>query len=205
MLIQEALSSTQQGKTPTVAPQDVMVEIAGVAGITSERLASSTFMTELKPSPEADWHGIDVSAFARLHALLVAADPDLAMGSWHGDFGPWNMAIGQRVMDVWDWERFATGVPVGLDAAHYRTQVCVGANTAPLESWDQIVRDVARLLAASARSTDTAASVAASYLLAICARYRRDADRPTAALRRRMAWLSETADIAVTRVEVPSA
>jgi hypothetical protein len=40
-------------------------------------------------------------------------------GSWHGDWGPWNMVwAGERVR-LWDWERFARGVPYGLDALHY--------------------------------------------------------------------------------------
>jgi len=43
----------------------------------------------------------------------------LAWGAWHGDWTPWNMAVaGDRVL-LWDWERFETGVPAGLDQLHY--------------------------------------------------------------------------------------
>jgi hypothetical protein len=43
----------------------------------------------------------------------------LAWGAWHGDWTPWNMARdGSRVL-LWDWERFETGVPRGLDEIHY--------------------------------------------------------------------------------------
>jgi hypothetical protein len=46
----------------------------------------------------------------------------LQWGAWHGDWTPWNCAaLGGEVL-VWDWERFAVGVPVGFDALHYHLQ-----------------------------------------------------------------------------------
>lgn len=49
----------------------------------------------------------------------LAGDRPLAWGAWHGDWTPWNMASdGHRTL-LWDWERFETGVPAGLDAVHY--------------------------------------------------------------------------------------
>ncbi|PZG22285.1 hypothetical protein C1I98_36740 [Spongiactinospora gelatinilytica] len=40
--------------------------------------------------------------------------------AWHGDLTPWNMAPApDGRMLVWDWERFATGVPLGFDAVHF--------------------------------------------------------------------------------------
>ena len=47
----------------------------------------------------------------------------LAFGAWHGDWTPWNMASTAGGLLVWDWERFATGVPVGFDALHYWLQI----------------------------------------------------------------------------------
>ncbi|WP_323794082.1 hypothetical protein [Nocardioides sp.] len=48
------------------------------------------------------------------------ASTSVAVGAWHGDWTPWNMArAGSRLL-LWDWERFETGVPRGLDAWHYR-------------------------------------------------------------------------------------
>lgn len=49
----------------------------------------------------------------------IAGHRDLRWGAWHGDWTPWNMApAGEQVL-LWDWERFETGVPRGLDALHY--------------------------------------------------------------------------------------
>ena len=49
----------------------------------------------------------------------------MAFGAWHGDFTPWNMALGARNDTyVWDWER-AAAAPVGLDLLHFLFQsVC---------------------------------------------------------------------------------
>jgi hypothetical protein len=41
------------------------------------------------------------------------------IGAWHGDWTPWNMARRGNVVQLWDWERFETGVIVGLDRYHY--------------------------------------------------------------------------------------
>jgi len=43
----------------------------------------------------------------------------VSVGAWHGDFTPWNMARRRGRVQLWDWERFETGVPVGLDRVHY--------------------------------------------------------------------------------------
>jgi hypothetical protein len=52
---------------------------------------------------------------------LETAFPDLILGvgAWHGDFTPWNMARRRGRLQLWDWERFDEGVPVGLDQLHY--------------------------------------------------------------------------------------
>jgi len=38
---------------------------------------------------------------------------------WHGDWTAWNMGRSRGKVLVWDWERFETGVPSGLDPLHY--------------------------------------------------------------------------------------
>lgn len=46
----------------------------------------------------------------------------LHLGAAHGDWTPWNMATRGQTTYAWDWERFGTGVPLGLDALHYAFQ-----------------------------------------------------------------------------------
>jgi hypothetical protein len=57
----------------------------------------------------------------------ASGDRELAFGRGHGDWTPWNMAeVGGRLV-VWDWERAAADVPVGVDAAHYCLLVALNA------------------------------------------------------------------------------
>lgn len=46
-------------------------------------------------------------------------DHQLRLAAWHGDFAPWNLNHRRELLQLWDWERFATGVPAGLDRIHY--------------------------------------------------------------------------------------
>ncbi len=58
----------------------------------------------------------------------------LTFGRGHGDWTPWNMAeVGGRLV-VWDWERAAEDVPVGVDAAHYCLLVALNARGLPPDS-----------------------------------------------------------------------
>lgn len=49
----------------------------------------------------------------------AAAAPELVVGSWHGDWTGWNMAVRDDVVQLWDFERFESGVVQGMDAFHY--------------------------------------------------------------------------------------
>lgn len=61
---------------------------------------------------------------ARLERL--ATDAAVRLGAWHGDWAPWNVAVRGGATLAWDWERFATGVPIGWDALHWSVQHAVG-------------------------------------------------------------------------------
>lgn len=56
-------------------------------------------------------------AIEQVHA--AAGGRKVRVGAWHGDFTPWNMAHRGHRLQVWDWERFETGVPYGMDRVHY--------------------------------------------------------------------------------------
>lgn len=102
---------------------------------------------------------------ARLRAALDALedrlpDRDVPIGSWHGDWTPWNMCPHRGRLHVWDWERFSSGVPAGLDAVHHAVNVATRARGASVDV-------VAGALARS--SSDDLAR--AAYLVAVTARY----------------------------------
>jgi hypothetical protein len=201
--VQRALPLAQSSLAPVEPPYAVMAEIAELDGEGVDDLGSSPFLSSLGGPQDDAWNGIDVADLRRLRAA-VASHGACPMGSWHGDLGPWNMATDGSVVNVWDWERFDSRVPYGLDAAHYRTQVEVGRSE-PADAWPRVLADVTRLLQTGQRPTDAAPVIGAAYLLTITDRYMRDvAGDPTAAMRRRMSWLAGAAAAALNSLEARS-
>ncbi|WP_162599851.1 phosphotransferase [Nocardioides solisilvae] len=97
----------------------------------------------------------------------------LPVSAWHGDWTPWNMAPGRGrdggpALLVWDWERFETGVPAGLDAVHF----AVNAATRRLGTSARVVRE----------ALGGAGAVEAAYLVAVTARYLEMSAAPGGAL-----------------------
>ena len=84
-----------------------------------------------------------------------AGETTLGFGAWHGDWTPWNMAPTVDGLLVWDWERFATGVPVGFDALHYSLQSSItGARRDPLTAARASLTGAPELLAPFGIGTD---------------------------------------------------
>jgi hypothetical protein len=74
----------------------------------------------------------DGAAAAELGAAVdrvAAAGRPLSTGAWHGDWTPWNTAFLPEAGTVliWDWERYAAGVPIGFDALHHHLQAGLAA------------------------------------------------------------------------------
>ncbi len=68
-------------------------------------------------------HGLAERYEAALETIAARwGQTDVRVGAWHGDFTPWNMARRRGVVQLWDWERFETGVPAGFDMAHWSVQ-----------------------------------------------------------------------------------
>jgi hypothetical protein len=102
----------------------------------------------------------------------VAGGRELAFGRGHGDWTPWNMAeVGGRLV-VWDWERAASGVPVGVDAAHYCLLVALNARGLPPEkAVPDVVGRMPRALAGLDVPADHARLVVMLELLEMSVRF----------------------------------
>jgi hypothetical protein len=65
----------------------------------------------------------------------------LRLGSWHGDWTPWNMAADGSRLLLWDWEHFEVGVPAGFDAVHHAVNSGVrsgsSVRTAYGDTWER--------------------------------------------------------------------
>lgn len=152
-----------------------MNEIARLAGVRVERAAASPYWTGIADTiARLDRASADAAALARLFDRLTAyGDTELAFGSWHGDWTRWNMAALPDTVLVWDWERFATGVPVGFDAIHYRLQDAIaGRGEPPRRALRACLATVDELL--TPFGVGAGGLVAALYCVEIGARYLRD-------------------------------
>jgi hypothetical protein len=113
-------------------------------------------------------------------------------GSWHGDWGPWNMAwAGERVR-LWDWERFTRGVPYGFDALHYALPALPPQRPSPAR-----LREAATAaLAPFGTGPADAALVLALYVAALCGRFLPDSHTQHGAqLTERVAGLLDLLDL----------
>lgn len=100
-------------------PYDAMREVAAVDGVVDVPMGASGWVASVRERLPAAGSRHAQMLDVALDALVERDDSRLVPhGSWHGDWGPWNMAWGSRPV-VWDWERCASGVPVGMDAAHF--------------------------------------------------------------------------------------
>jgi hypothetical protein len=89
------------------------------------------------------------------------------VGAWHGDWTPWNMSRRRGRLQLWDWERFETGVPLGLDRCHYAVNAVCRRDGVALAS-------VMRGLELAGISNDPSSedhAVGATYLAVIASRY----------------------------------
>ncbi len=132
------------------------------------QLAGSAWLRQLEHAfAQIDDVDLGRRTWQCLQTLLArAGDRPVPMSAWHGDWTPWNMARHRGRLGLWDWERFATGVPAGMDLMHYRVNVAtVRSGTGP----DVVQRALA---AAPADSRCPAHDVLTGcYLAAINARY----------------------------------
>lgn len=106
----------------------------------------------------------------------LAADPEpLPLGCWHGDFTPWNSAVSGAAVLIWDWERFASGVPLGLDLLHYDLQQRVARSRRPSAELPRaLVTAAPDRLEWLGLTPPQARRAVAAYLVEIASRYLAD-------------------------------
>jgi hypothetical protein len=181
-----------------------MSELAGIAGLHHEPLAGGAYLRQLRCHLAAAEEGAERAALANALGTLARAKGDTALtyGSWHGDWAPWNMANTAQGLLVWDWERFAVGVPLGFDALHHWLQAEVGPrHRDPLGAATSCPERAVGLLAPFGVAAPQARLTAVLYLADLATRYL--VDRQAKAGARRGApgtWLIPAIDAAVARL-----
>lgn len=92
----------------------------------------------------------------------------LDVGAWHGDWTPWNMSRRGKRLQLWDFERFQRGVPLGMDGIHYGVNAVLrrdGVTPATVRAGLDHARSNCRL------ATETWQITTSAYLTAVSARY----------------------------------
>lgn len=172
LLVQSALvTRMRRGRPAAVLPVAAMAAVASIGGRTRSRVADAPFWDALLRTPS---QLREPQVAARLQEALAAferhyADRIVEVGSWHGDWTPWNMAWRHDEVQLWDWERFSVGVPVGFDLLHYQLQSWLIAGTTHRlgpETFPAGVRESLRAI-----DVDAEDMTVDLYLAELCCRY----------------------------------
>ncbi|TQS24099.1 hypothetical protein [Microbispora sp. KK1-11] len=122
-----------------------------------------------------------LASAAREIAAIRPYDEETDSGeaaAWHGDFTPWNVAAGAdgRLL-VWDWERFAVGVPLGFDTLHHFFHRALRRMPPPVAARSCLAQ-AGGLLEPFGVEVAQARRTAVHYLVALAERHRRDGQEP---------------------------
>jgi hypothetical protein len=154
-----------------------MSSVASVGGLRREPLTAGSYWQRLAGRLAAADEGAQRDALlGALDTLSArAGDARLALGSWHGDWTPWNMASTSGGLLVWDWERFTDGVPLGFDALHYKLQrEVVPGHREPRAAAADCIQGAPQSLAAFGLDAGEARITATLYLADLATRYLAD-------------------------------
>jgi hypothetical protein len=113
----------RRGRRNASPPHDVLAEIAAQGGVRTAPLADASHARRLADRFGAIARPLEASVRTAMDALIAPGGPSVPLGTWHGDWAPWNMSTTSRSLFVWDWERSADDVPIGLDAYHFAFEV----------------------------------------------------------------------------------
>jgi hypothetical protein len=176
VLVQSPLSAAAGHREPIPGQlAAAMVELARVAGTTTSVVSGSAWWARLLDRAGATSGDAVPPTLAQTVTRLgdqLSAVP-LEFGAWHGDWARWNMAVTPDSLNLWDWERFESGVPVGFDALHYRFQDLKSqmSRDAAIQT---LCRHAPTLLAPFGVAAELAAAVTTLYLLDLAVRYAQD-------------------------------
>ncbi|BBH66131.1 hypothetical protein ACTI_28160 [Actinoplanes sp. OR16] len=153
-----------------------MLDVAGCQGYTSGALTGSSYWRELQERLAAVADRPEGAALSAAVGVLAAhsGDTTLRYGAWHGDWAPWNMANLENTLLVWDWERFATGVPLGFDAVHHELQRRIQSTGDARAAVEATVRRSDELLAPFGVAPVSREITALLYLVDLAVRYLTD-------------------------------
>lgn len=117
------MTALRPDRPPSPAGSALWRAVAAIAsgdGIRESQVSASQWLARLYDSARS-LEGTEGQSLLLLleHFTAVYGEYVLPFGAWHGDFGPWNLNFNGGKPMIWDWERYQTDVPLGIDAVHY--------------------------------------------------------------------------------------
>ena len=175
LVVQEALPAHR----PRPMGQDLLrrtvEEVAGMAGLDSGPWGASAHAAQVRKRLERTPESPVVDVLRRMVDSLAADSMSLPLGRWHGDFTPWNSVVAGGEVLIWDWERFASGVPLGFDLLHYDLQQRLARSPRPTADLPRALGTAAPdRLAPLGLTPAQARRAVAAYLIEIASRYLAD-------------------------------
>lgn len=138
----------------------------------------------------------DVDRLSRCRDALVRrfGHRDLLHGAAHGDWSPWNLNTDNGCTVAWDWERFSSCAPVGLDTLHFAVQEQVRlAGLPPARALDAVSVRAGELVARNGGLSANGLLLMALYLLQLGERFLSDGQQEAGSRRGALGtWLLPT-------------
>lgn len=139
---------------------------------------------------EESIHGLPSSLRSQISGLVEAFDRrwgqlEVPIGCWHGDWVAWNMSVLGGDVQLWDWEHFAEGVPLGFDVLHFTAQTAratSGTGSGTEQGW--LAEGPALAATVFDLTPEQVRPITVAYLLEVNARFLADRrDTPASAVR----------------------
>lgn len=152
-----------------------MAELSRSFGVKTTRLAQADWWREIEDGLMTVT-GADAALLRSLAARVAEFFGDclLETGAAHGDWTPWNMAVVDGHVVVWDWERFRYNVPIGWDAIHYAAELHRHSGVRPGDVLTRMIAGVFTTTQGCGSTTNDAQLVFVTYLLDLGQRYLTD-------------------------------
>lgn len=175
LLVQEPLPVDGAHVVSDAALFAAMAELATCQGVRSLPWGASEHASSVRARLARTPQSATTEALSRAVDALAAHGLPLPLGCWHGDWTRWNCAASHGTVLVWDWERFATGVPVGFDVLHHELQAALARTATPSPAQPRaLLATSAGRLAPLGLTVRQAAVTAVAYLIEIASRYLAD-------------------------------
>jgi hypothetical protein len=192
VLVLSPMESSQERRERQM-PLPAMRELAHFSALESQPLTSSDYWRGLERDVAESGNAPGASRTGELMGRVSSrwSTTRIDLGNWHGDWAPWNMGSHNGIVQLWDWERFSSPVPIGFDAIHFAAQGVRHNRPDTAELEEELISRAEGLLAEmnSPAGVEHPRLVLALYLLTLSSRFAQmAAESQTQTLHPRARW-----------------